>query len=486
MQSSGTGARRLWGLWLAVALALFAACSALAAMDGSFGYDVLVEDMPVWTLVVILGAAGTVYLALPRLIRASLGENRLPTVYALAWILIAGLAMRMVFLDTQPILEDDYNRYLLDGAVTASGLSPYAHTPLEIFEGTTGNAQLDRIASEAGPILERINYPGLGTVYPPVAEAAFALAHWLKPWSLDAWRLVLLVLDGALCATLLALLHALGRPLVWVALYWWNPVIIKEFHNSAHMDLLVMLPVAATLLLLVRARPLAAAAALSVAIGAKIWPVLLIPPLARNLASSPRLLVACLALGAALSAALLAPVALAGLDSTSGFVAYGQSWQANDALFRAIEWLFVTAAGPSGELLARAAVALALTGFALWICRRPAASPEQVCRRVFLITGALLLLSPTQFPWYYGWIAILLPVFPVRGFLVLAATLPLYYAYFHFAARDLGDWFRYGLVIAIWAPAWMLLLHDALRRPNGLDHENRDRVTADPSHGAWP
>ena len=51
-------------------------------------------------------------------------------------------------------------------------------------------AGLDELLHEAGVILERINYPGLTTVYPPVAQAAFALAYWLKPWSLDAWRLV--------------------------------------------------------------------------------------------------------------------------------------------------------------------------------------------------------------------------------------------------------------------------------------------------------
>lgn len=454
---------------------MFACFSVLAALHARFGYDVYVVDMPVPALVGLLIAAGVVFLFLPRMLCAAQKDDRINTVFLLAWILLAGLAMRLVFLDTQPILEDDYNRYLLDGAVTATGHNPYTVSPEAVFEGETGDADLDRMSTDerAALILERINYPGLKTVYPPVAQAAFALAHWISPWSLDAWRAVLLACDLAIFATIIGLLGTIGRPAIWVAVYWWNPVVIKEFHNSAHMDLLVMLGVAAAVLLAARTKPVVSAAALAVAIGAKLWPALLFPSLFRSLLASPRTLIIVAAVTGALAALLLAPVFLSGLDETSGFVAYGSRWQANDALFRAIEFVFLAASGllgldpATGKLAARAFVGAVLCAIVLYINRTAPSGPVEICFRAFVTIGALLLLSPTQFPWYFGWLAILLPLFPLRGFLVLAATLPLYYVYFYLAARDMTDIFRYGVVLAIWIPAWALLIADRSRYLNG-------------------
>ncbi len=40
-----------------------------------------------------------------------------------------------------------------------------------------------------------MNHSYLRSIYPPVAQAAFALAHWIGPWEVSAWRLVLLLFD---------------------------------------------------------------------------------------------------------------------------------------------------------------------------------------------------------------------------------------------------------------------------------------------------
>ncbi len=39
-----------------------------------------------------------------------------------------------------------------------------------------------------------------------------------------------------------------------------------------------------------------------------------------------------------LVSAMFYPVYIAGLDSSSGFMAYGQHWEMNDALFMALVW----------------------------------------------------------------------------------------------------------------------------------------------------
>jgi len=185
-----------------------------------------------------------------------------------------------------------------------------------------------------------------------------------------------------------------------------------------------------------------------------------------------------------LAAVLLTPVVLSGLDQSSGFVAYGSRWQSNDALFRTFQWFVLQGATvfgieeAAGKIIARGLVGGALCALVLYINRTRAITATDLCFRAFITIGALFLVSPTQFPWYYAWIAVLLPVFPVRGFLVLSATLPLYYVYFYLSARDLTAYFRYGVVLVIWAPAWGLLLLDAFRQRLGPKVAHRDKVSS--------
>ena len=40
-------------------------------------------------------------------------------------IFTAGLIARVLLIPTNPVMEDDYNRYLWDGAITANAVNPY-------------------------------------------------------------------------------------------------------------------------------------------------------------------------------------------------------------------------------------------------------------------------------------------------------------------------------------------------------------------------
>lgn len=77
-------------------------------------------------------------------------------------------------------------------------------------------------------------------MYPPVAQAAFLLAHLFAPFDLDAWKFVLLIADAATALLLFLLLVALGLPHTLLAIYWWNPLLVRKTFNSAHMDVLLL------------------------------------------------------------------------------------------------------------------------------------------------------------------------------------------------------------------------------------------------------
>jgi hypothetical protein len=431
-----------------------------------FGYAYEVSEMPAIGLAVALVLAGLLYcLGLPRLIANSLasvgGQLRL----IVLCIVIGGLIARLVLFASEPMLEDDYQRYLWDGAATASGNNPYALSPKD---ARLKSGSLASLAQESGLIATRINHPDLKTIYPPVAQGAFALAYLAEPWSLAAWRSVLLAFDLASLALILVLLREVGRSPLWSALYWWNPLVIKELFNSVHMEAVVLPFVLGALLLAMRNRHVLAAAGLAFAVGAKIWPGLLLPILLST--QTWRGLFGSILIFGAFVALWVTPIWLGGLDSSSGFVVYLSDWQTNSALFPTFERAIGAVLGwfalapETGGSIARGIIALVLVALSMVLSLKPIKDADDLIGRASLLVAALVLSSPAQFPWYAIWFAPFLPFRPWFGFLLLTATVPLYYTSFYFLAQHRPEIFDGVIVWIIWIPVWAALALEAVQR----------------------
>jgi len=460
----------LWA-WGLVSGLLVAGAAALAWVSPRFAYEIEVIETPAAAFGVGLALASLVWLAIVPLVRASERQDVTSQRAALTAILVTGLLMRAFAAASTPILEDDWYRYLWEGGLWANGLSPYAIAPADAAEVL--DPAVNGLAESAGQILARVNHPHLKTIYPPVAQTAFAIAHLIEPWSFAAWRAVSLLLDLSIALVLLGILDALGRSRLWVALYWLNPVVVKELVNTAHMEGVLMLPVVGALLLALRGRHVAATLVMGLAVGAKVWPLLLLPLILRPLLGDWSRLALALVLLALLGAGIAWPIIVGGLDETSGFLAYAEHWQSNSALFPALQFIMAQWIGLLGlteEALASLASRLAraaMGGFALLIALalslRPIAGPRDLTHRMSMIVFAIVLLSPAQFPWYMVWMIPFLAIMPIPGLLVAVVTTPLYYTYFHYSSRDLGDLFRTRMVWVIWLPVWLVLLADAWR-----------------------
>jgi hypothetical protein len=437
---------------------------ALIYISPRFAYEQDNLSKPILAFVGIEIAAGAVYL----LISADIHRAK-PSKGLLIWVILVGVVSRAAMFASTPVLEDDFYRYLWDGAVTARGANPYSFSPDEVLaadDESSAPASLRQMSGEADEIIWRINHPELRTIYPPVAQAVFALAYRLRPWSLTAWRLTLLGFDIATLGLLALALRKLNLPMLSLAIYWWNPLLIKEAFNSAHMDLVVLPFVLAAVLLAISKREVSAAGALGLAVGAKVWPALLLPMIARSLFSQPKRLIVAIALFTLLSGAIFFPTFRAGLGESSGFTAYGQSWEMNDALFMLI--LSASKAAVSGfgyeshhgKLLARLLIGVALGALIIWRMRKQPGTGSQLCENCLIIVAALFLLNPAQFPWYFIWLIPFLALRPRRSLLLLTMLLPLYYLRFYFSARGNVKVFDQGIVWLEDAPVWLLLLRE--------------------------
>ncbi len=437
---------------------------ALVYVSPHFAYEQDNLSKPVLTFVGIEIAAGAIYL----LISTDIYRAK-PNSGLLIWVILVGVVSRAAMFASTPVLEDDFYRYLWDGAVTAQGANPYSFSPDEVLaadDESSVPASFRQMSEEAGEIIWRINHPELRTIYPPVAQAAFALAYRLRPWSLTAWRLTLLGFEIATLGLLALALWKLNLPMLSLAIYWWNPLLIKEAFNSAHMDLVVLPFVLAAVLLAISKREVLAAGALGLAVGAKVWPALLLPMIARSLFSQPKRLIAAIVLFTLLSGAIFFPTFRAGLGDSSGFIAYNQNWEMNDALFMLI--LSVSKAAASGfgyepdhdRQVRVELVGVALGALTVWTMRKKPDTASQLCENCLIIVAALFLLSPAQFPWYFIWLIPFLALRPRKSLLLLTMLLPLYYLRFYFSARGNVKVFDQGIVWLEYAPVWLLLLRE--------------------------
>ena len=453
--------------WLTAGAALAAIHCALVPLSRSFDYAGAPIDYPVVAFVVLELLAGGVYLTLLWLVPRSLPRRDL-----LVLVLAVGVVMRAAMAVSTPILEDDYYRYLWDGAVLARGENPYRFSPAHVLaarEQGTDDAALARLAELARaslPVAERVNHGRLTTVYPPIAQGFFALAAVIEPFGLAAWRAIALLADAATLTLLYLLLMRLKRSPLWLALYWWSPLVVKELVNSAHMDVLLLPALTASLLALLTARRILACLGIAFAAGVKLWPVALLPAAITELAARSNRPIAAVSAGLAVFAAAFAGTAwwLAGqTDGTSGLGVYAREWRMNDALFLSIEWMVDTAMTGTGLAwidsgsVARAILAAILGGLVLWLARHAAADDRALCRRFTIVVALVFLLSPAQFPWYYTWVVPFLALTPSPGLTLLGALLPLYYLRFHLAFRGQAELFDHGIVWIEYLPVWLLL-----------------------------
>ncbi|MCZ6702728.1 MAG: hypothetical protein O6940_06760 [Ignavibacteria bacterium] len=351
------------------------------------------------------------------------------------WAIIGvGLISRLILIPSQPALEDDYYRYLWDGAVTANGCNPYMYSPLDAMKQT--NTELPEVlfelSNESGDIIRNINHPHIRTIYPVLSQLVFAAAYLTSPWEYLSWKVYLLVFEVVLLIFLFKTLTHLKLPLIFISFYWLNPVVIHEFFNAAHMDLLALLFVVIALYLHVKNKSKYAIIILALAVGFKIWPVVLLPLLLRNFWDDKKQLLSYAGLFITIVLVLFVPVLLSSLDESLGFIKYAGKWINNAAFYTIFKWLIQETISLLSinisciSCINRWGIVILFLITTYFIIRKVPQDQIHFYKKALLIVAIMYLISPTQFPWYYTWIVLLLVIRPMVSLLLYPLMLPLY------------------------------------------------------------
>lgn len=349
-------------------------------------------------------------------------------------IVVVGLISRIILIPSQPVLEDDYYRYLWDGAVTAHGYNPFKYSPADAMNVGNQNVpeEIHKLANDSEGIIKHINYPQIRTIYPMLSQFVFAAAYTTSPWAFEFWKVYLLVFDIFLLFLLIKILKHLRLPLIFVSIYWLNPIVLHEFFNAAHMDLLALLFVMLSLYLYLNNKMRFAVIILALATGFKLWPVVLLPLILRKVWYDKKQLTKLSSIFVGFVILIFLPVILSNPDESLGFVKYAEKWVNNAAFYTIYKWVLNQLLNMLqinvGCLLClnRLGVLIIYVITAIFIFKKVPKDNYQFFTKALLIVAVLYLISPTQFPWYYTWFVPLLVIRPKASLFLYPLLLPLY------------------------------------------------------------
>ncbi|MCA9402213.1 MAG: DUF2029 domain-containing protein [Candidatus Omnitrophica bacterium] len=465
--------------------------STVMAMENGFYYQVDNNAMPTTAFLVVFFIAFLLVAYLTLRIERSQDDR-----WMLGAVLAFAVVFRLILLPGEPIHENDYYRYLWDGKATVHGINPYKYAPSDLFmyeyhysedyyddiggvvlaartRDKADAARLDRLLAlrDANRLFyDRIGHWQVPTIYPPAAQAVFALISWLRPDSFIFMKFVFMLFDLGVIALTVMLLRHCGRNPAMVIIYAWSPLVLKEFPNAGHFDPVAVFFTLLAVYWLVTDRALKGFIALALAALSKFFSVVLLPLFAG--AGRRRGIPAFFAVIAFAYVPFLLWNDASFTEIFRGLSTYNQEWSYNSSLFAIIyrvmeeinaDWV--------RTLIPSKVVAAVLYGAGiLWLSVRPCAGTVERLHRCLLAVAGLFIINPVGDPWYFCWCIPFLCLFPYRSWILLSGTLILSYLNFQ-SIYPFVDWNWWGVPVlsyVIYVPFLLVWVWEVWRRPDYL------------------
>ena len=424
-------------------------------------------------------------------------------------IIVLGLLFRLSILPAQQLQEDDVYRYLWDGKVFSNNINPFEYSPSEVHEfkelriqnpetyykiyNERNERELEKLSAlkwespKSLKYLERVNHPGVPTIYPPMAQFVFRAVHSIKPDSILAMRIAFLLFDVLTMFFIIGILAKLGLNKNMSAVYFWCPLIIKETLNSTHLDIIGIAFLCGSIYFLVSHRNSLATVFLALGFLGKLYPAILFPLYFQSCLQNSRKKEGNLWLPPIINSLLFISIIVLGyipfmgigLKMFDGLKAYSLYWQSNDSIFSCLVFIFNNLTGelsnisffsnPLPIFLSKLTVVCILMGVLIWLLLKNTSlseDPKTFLKQLFILMALVFLLSPIQNPWYLCWVVPFLCLFPLRSWILLTGLVGLYYLDFYFDYQEIQSW-KIWIPWIEYLPFYLLLI---------LDLQNKNKV----------
>ena len=198
-----------------VCLVGFVGLAVLDARAGTLRDGIVIETM-VWYGIAFVGFLGAVWV------------NERSKI-SMGWIWGAAVLFRLILLTTDPSLSDDVYRYIWEGNLLTEGVSPY-QAPINAPE-------LDQFDS---PLRALVNNPDFASPYLPATHLVFSLTALLLPNTPLSFQIVMTILELGAAWGMMTLLRTVSIRPQRILLWLWNPLVVVEIAQGAHLDAIMI------------------------------------------------------------------------------------------------------------------------------------------------------------------------------------------------------------------------------------------------------
>lgn len=394
-----------------------------------FFYDLPNERMPFGRFLILYTIAFALYLF--AIIKVSSFSTNKRNIFI---VLGGAFVFRLILIPSVPVHENDIYRYIWDGKVFAAGINPYKYPPLSAgikpasVDQQNDFEKLKSLRDESPKSYRRISYKDVPTVYPPLTQVFFAVSTLLAPGSIWFMKFLFVLFDMAVVILIYMILKLLKQNPLYVIVYAWNPLVLKEFANSGHYDALAICCVMVAVYLVLKEKYTFSSACLGLGVLSKFYPLIFIPFFL--LKKQYKALFACLVV---IGAGYLPFFVWGQPDPISVFAGLGtymQKWSINGFIFELIYSLLSIFDGDP-YILSKIICGSIFTVTWFFIFYKK----QNVIEKTFWAVTALFLLSPVGDPWYFSWAIPFLCIY--RKYSLIALSYLLILSYFEFT-RDFG------------------------------------------------
>lgn len=251
--------------------------------------------------------------------------------------IIAGILLRVIATLASPNLTDDHYRFLWDGQLVAHGHNPFAYTPEQIRD-----ADFFGISALNNDLFSQLNSAPYYSVYPPIAQAVYAVGALLGQGD---WNMQILVMKiiflGFECGTVLLLPTVLKQLNISVGNALWyilNPLVIIELCGNMHLESIMIYFLLLSIYYFNKNQLIHSAFLFGLAIATKLWPLMLLPLLFRQLGFGKTMRYSVIA--GATAILFLLPMLLQFAQITGSFNLYFQQFEFNGSIFYLGKYFF--------------------------------------------------------------------------------------------------------------------------------------------------
>ncbi len=296
--------------------------------------------------------------------------------------------LKLLFITVDPIGSDDYYRYLWDGKVQANGINPFLYSP--------NDKNLDSLHSDLLP--EKVSYPHIRTIYFPVSQILFTVAYWISGESAVGLKIILFFAELLILISLYYLLLRFSIDMKYILIYAALPLVFFQFFIDAHIDLVGVSLLLASVTLYFYDKKLFSYILLGLSISVKPTGLLLIPFLFQNeqkLANKLRSIF----IPVLILILTFLPYAFTATPLDT-LINYSANWTFNGMIYNVLSLFFTE------NLTVRILCGI----FFLFVYIFLFTLKIDFFKKVYLSLFLLMIFSPVTHPWYLIWFAAFLPV----------------------------------------------------------------------------